>query len=106
MNNHSLSWIANPETHEQNARQIPETQFRGIKKVSILYEVVCAAAIPHWFNKEILKALLPDLKTKLSKPYKQLLLLNFVEAIPQMQIYRIQEFERKWILEDLFRILI
>ncbi|NET57140.1 MAG: tetratricopeptide repeat protein [Symploca sp. SIO2E6] len=102
MNNNLLSLLANAQTHEARARQIHGVQLQDIKKDAFLYKIVCAAAIPHWFNRNILRALLPDLQADFSKLYTKLFTLDFVETIPQMQGYRIQEFHRKWILEDLF----
>jgi len=103
MSNNLLSLLANAQTPEARARLIHDAQLQNcLKKDANLYQILRAAAIPHWFNQDILRALLPNLKADFDKLYDQLITSDFVETIPQIQSCRIQKFNRKWILEDLF----
>ncbi|NER47563.1 MAG: tetratricopeptide repeat protein [Symploca sp. SIO1A3] len=104
MTNDVPSLQTNAQTHEERARLIHDTQLQNLlKKDTNLYQILQAAAIPHWFNQGILRALLPDLPVNFDKVYEQFIALDFVEAIPQIDDYRIRKLNREWILEDLFQ---
>ncbi|NEQ67514.1 MAG: tetratricopeptide repeat protein [Symploca sp. SIO2D2] len=104
MTNDVPSLQTNAQTHEERARLIHDTQLQNLlKKDTNLYQILQAAAIPHWFNQGILRALLPDVPVNFAKLYEQFIALDFVEAIPQTEDFRIKKSNREWILEDLFK---
>jgi tetratricopeptide (TPR) repeat protein len=61
-----------------------------------------AAAIPYWFNEEILKAILPDIANQAVHLYQQLRQLPFVEVY-QGKGYKIHSRTRKQLLERLWQ---
>ena len=66
-----------------------------------LSEAVWAAAIPHWFNPEILAALCPGLESTIEKLYEKLQELSFVEEFPGRG-YNIHDSTRKQMLTHLW----
>ncbi len=67
-----------------------------------LRAITWAAAIPHWFNADILAALRPELKDQAAKLYADLQTLPFVEVFPERG-HNVHELTRRLMLDHLWR---
>jgi hypothetical protein len=63
-----------------------------------LSQIVWAAAIPHWFDEDVLAALRPELAAQASELYPQMQSLSFVEVFAERG-YNIHELTRKLMLD-------
>ncbi|NEQ68320.1 MAG: tetratricopeptide repeat protein [Symploca sp. SIO2D2] len=103
MNNNLLSLLANAETPEAKDRLLDDSRLQNLlKKDANLYQILPAAATPHWFNYDILRELIPDLPVNFDKLYTQLINSDLVEARPEIDAYKIKKVYRKPIVEDLY----
>jgi hypothetical protein len=69
---------------------------------SELQSIVWAAAIPHWFDAEILAALRPDLADRATEFYTELQSLSFVETFDDRG-HNIHDLTRKVLLDQLWQ---
>jgi len=67
-----------------------------------LRSLTWAAAIPHWFDADILAALRPELKDRATQLYADLQTLPFVEVFPERG-HNIHELTRRLMLDHLWR---
>ena len=97
-NKNFLKRISDAETLEQTAWIVTD---QLLSKLPELREPVLAVAVPHWFNQDILRALLPDNDHEVGPLYEKLLRLSFVETHGATQGYRLHELTRKAIIGHL-----
>jgi tetratricopeptide (TPR) repeat protein len=67
-----------------------------------LRSITWAAAIPHWFDADILAALRPELRDRAAQIYTDLQTISFVEVFPERG-HNIHELTRRLMLEHLWR---
>ncbi len=67
-----------------------------------LRTITWAAAIPHWFDADILAALRPELKDRAAQLYADLQKIPFVEVFPERG-HNLHELTRRLMLEHLWR---
>ena len=94
-NNNILKRISDAQTLEQTAWIVTD---HLLSKLPDLREPVLAVAVPHWFNQEVLQALLPENDLEIDPLYEKLLKLSFVRTHGETQGYRIHELTRKAII--------
>lgn len=95
-----LERLRTAQTDEERAWIITESLIDTLSPE--LQSAVWAAAIPHWFDAEILAALRPELQAQAADFYAQLQTLSFVEVFAERG-HNIHERTRKLMLERLWQ---
>ncbi|MEH2357662.1 MAG: hypothetical protein V7K28_31465, partial [Nostoc sp.] len=80
MNHELLQKLAKAQTDEERSWIVTESLLSTLSPD--LATAAYAAAVPHWFNADILAALRPELQTQSSQLYTELQALPFVEEFP------------------------
>ena len=99
MSNSLLARLEQAKTDEERSWIVTESLLSTLSPE--LTATAWAAAIPHWFDIEILAALRPELRTHASQLYAELLALPFVEVFPERG-HNVHELTRRMMLDRLW----
>jgi large subunit ribosomal protein L23 len=100
MNDELLDQLTIATTEEDRWNIIIQSHLQTLPEE--LSKAAWAIAVPHWFDKSILSALLPQLNNKTEEIYQQLIILPFVQVFPGRG-YNIFQTNRKVMLRYLWR---
>ncbi len=100
MTNGLVSLLAEAQTEEECLWFVTQDLLQSLP--TDLSKAAWAAALPHWFNAEVLSALHPELAPKAEQLYSQLQGLAFVETFPERG-HNIHEATRHLILNHLWQ---
>jgi tetratricopeptide (TPR) repeat protein len=100
MNDDLLARVAAAKTGDERSWIVTQSLLEILSPE--LQSMVWAAAIPHWFNADVLAALRPELREQAPQLYQELQELPFVEAFTERG-HNVHELTRRLMLEHLWQ---